>query len=1035
MSKHIGLRLGTAFAVLIAILVGIGQLGLRRTREINETLSDITGRRSAKVQLAREALKFSNRNSRLTMEIFLVQDRALIDRLLATRAENTRKISELVAEIERRCESEKEKQLLAAVETTRKPYIDSYLRALHLLVEEKKHDAAEAVMVNETLPALLKYHATWDEFVEFQQSQLDAAAERAKVDYGRARGLAYFLVALAVAVALTIALLVTRETVHRTGELTDANRQLARESEERRHAAQELCEREDRLRLILESTAEAIYGVDLEGRCTFCNPACLRLLGYKHSNELLGKNIHGLIHHSRADGTAISLEESPIFQAFKRGQGVHVADEVLWKADGTRFPAEYWSYPQRKGEEVVGAVVAFIDITERKVAEEALRESQQLFQSAFQHAGVGMALNDLDGHWLQVNPALCDFLGYSSSELLATNFQAVTHPDDLQQSLLSLRQLIARTQRVYQLEKRYLHKDGHVVWGLLTVSPVCDSEGNPVYVVAQIQDISKRKQAQDDLREREAQLQLLLDSTAEAIYGIDLDGKCTFSNRACLKLLGYHDPVDMLGKNMHTLVHHSHGDGSPFAVEECRIYRTFSQGGATHCDSEVLWKADGTSFPCEYWAFPVLREGKRVGCVVTFVDITARKQAEDALRRAHAQSELFINSVPSILIGTDVHGKITRWNLAAANTFAMSADQVRGQSLKDCGIRWIAPDIENEIDSWLAMEETSRHINLPFERDGARHFLGVAIHRVLFADETSVGLLITGADITERRHLEEQLRQAQKLEAIGQLAAGIAHEINTPTQYVGDNTTFLKQSWSAISEIARAAQRIAQECRNGGISAEATAHLGQCLAEGDLDYLLEEIPNAIDQSLEGVQRVAEIVRAMKEFSHPGAEEKSALDINRAIDTTITVARNEWKYVAEMETRFDPNLPLVHCHAGEFNQVILNLLINAAHAIRQVVGDGSGGRGKIVIATKGEQHWVEISIQDSGCGIPEDIQSRIFEPFFTTKPVGQGTGQGLALAHATIVRKHGGRIWFETTVGKGTTFFVSLPVSPLTEEKA
>lgn len=673
---------------------------------------------------------------------------------------------------------------------------------------------------------------------------------------------------------------------------------------------------------------------------------------------------------------------------------------------------------------------ARLDAGSQIVVQKALRESQQLFQSAFQHAGVGMALTDLSGNWLQVNPALCDFLGYSSGELLATNFQAVTHSEDLPKSLSSLQYFLAGGHKVYQLEKRYLHKDGHVMWGLLTVSLVCNAAGKPAYLVAQIQDITKRKRAEEALREREAELQLLLDSTAEAIYGIDLSGNCTFSNRACLKLLGYTQPSDLLGKNMHYLLHHSYADGSPFPMEQCRIFRTFRQGGSMHVDSEVMWKANGTSFPCEYWSYPVWREGKLAGCVVTFVDITGRKLAEAALRAAHAESELFINSVPSILIGTDAGGHITRWNLAAANTFALSASEVRGRSLKDCGIKWIAPGVENEIDSWLDMEETSRHINLPFEQYEQRHFVGLAIHRVSFANEKSLGLLITGADITERRHLEEQLRQAQKLEAIGQLAAGIAHEINTPTQYVGDNTTFLKQSWSAVRQVARAAQRIDQESKAGTASAEAVADLRWCLREADLDYLLEEIPKAIDQSLEGVQRVAQIVRAMKEFSHPGSEEKSALDINRAIETTITVARSEWKYIAEVESCLDPQLPLVHCNAGEFNQVILNLLINAAQAIRQVVGDGSAGKGKIVIATRGDQHWVEVSIHDTGCGIPEEIQSRIFEPFFTTKPVGQGTGQGLALAHATIVRKHGGSIWFETTPGKGTTFFVSLPVVAL-----
>jgi signal transduction histidine kinase len=178
--------------------------------------------------------------------------------------------------------------------------------------------------------------------------------------------------------------------------------------------------------------------------------------------------------------------------------------------------------------------------------------------------------------------------------------------------------------------------------------------------------------------------------------------------------------------------------------------------------------------------------------------------------------------------------------------------------------------------------------------------------------------------------------------------------------------------------------------------------------------------------------VAEIVRAMKEFSHPSSEEKTALDINHAIETTITVARNEWKYVCTVETCLDPRLPLVPCHAGEFNQTILNLLINAAHAIRQAIGDGIAGKGKIKLSTRQDGDQVEISIEDTGCGIPEEIQSRIFEPFFTTKPVGQGTGQGLALAHTTIVRRHDGRLWFETVAGKGTTFFIRLPLAPVTE---
>ena len=268
--------------------------------------------------------------------------------------------------------------------------------------------------------------------------------------------------------------------------------------------------------------------------------------------------------------------------------------------------------------------------------------------------------------------------------------------------------------------------------------------------------------------------------------------------------------------------------------------------------------------------------------------------------------------------------------------------------------------------------------------------------------------------LEERDRLEDNLRQAQKLEAIGQLAAGIAHEINTPTQYVGDNLRFLKESFGELDSV------ITQLVEAGGGTAR------KALDSADFDYLKEEIPRALNQSLEGVDRVAKIVRAMKEFSHP-AREKTATDLNRAIQSTITVASNEWKYVAEMEMDLDTELPSVHCSPAEFNQVVLNIVVNAAHAITDVVGDGGKGKGKIRVKTRAEGDWAVVEIADTGKGMPTHIQQRIFDPFFTTKEVGKGTGQGLAIAHNVIVDKHGGTIKVVSSPGQGTTFIIRLPI--------
>ena len=274
--------------------------------------------------------------------------------------------------------------------------------------------------------------------------------------------------------------------------------------------------------------------------------------------------------------------------------------------------------------------------------------------------------------------------------------------------------------------------------------------------------------------------------------------------------------------------------------------------------------------------------------------------------------------------------------------------------------------------------------------------------------------------LEERDRLEDNLRQAQKLEAIGQLAAGIAHEINTPTQYVGDNLRFLKESFGELDSL------LTQLVMLGGAPA------GKLLGEADFDYLKEEIPRALNQSLEGVDRVAKIVRAMKEFSHP-AREKTATDLNRAIQSTITVASNEWKYVADIEMDLDANLPAVHCSPAEFNQVVLNIVVNAAHAISDVVGDGGKGKGKIRVKTRPDGEWAIVEIGDTGAGMPPHVQQRIFEPFFTTKEVGKGTGQGLAIAHNVIVDKHGGTIKVSSAPGKGTTFTIRLPIGGLNSD--
>jgi PAS domain S-box-containing protein len=405
---------------------------------------------------------------------------------------------------------------------------------------------------------------------------------------------------------------------------------------------------------------------------------------------------------------------------------------------------------------------------------------------------------------------------------------------------------------------------------------------------------------------------------------------------------------------------------------------------------------------------------------------------QEELRLAKAQAEqaaktkaCLLEAAPVFFIGIDAEGVIFEWSPAAERIFGISIVDALGLRFRSLPIPW----------NWEAIEQA---ISRCRETLGRVTVEAVAVHRpdqsdallrlilTPLLDDQTVSLVLMGEDITERRRLERDMAQAQKLEAIGQLAAGIAHELNTPIQYVGDNVRFFREAWADLSPLFDTLAGHAAHAQGATSPAQLAVALDELCRRVDLDYLREEIPKALAQSLEGLERVATIVRAMRNFAHPDTGDKVLTDLNQAIESTAVVSRNEWKYVAELVMDLDRNLPPVPCLPGEFNQAVLNLIVNAAHAIADVVGN-SGKKGTIRITSPQVGEWAEIRVSDTGTGIPQAIRERIFDPFFTTKPPGKGTGQGLAIARSAIVNKHGGTLTFETEVGRGTTFIIRLPL--------
>ena len=333
----------------------------------------------------------------------------------------------------------------------------------------------------------------------------------------------------------------------------------------------------------------------------------------------------------------------------------------------------------------------------------------------------------------------------------------------------------------------------------------------------------------------------------------------------------------------------------------------------------------------------------------------------------------------------------------------------------------IAGAVQEELASttrWAAFEQ-ERAGELALARD-ALAANNVAL-RAAQEDADAAYKKLQG-EVIARERLEKELRLAQKLEGIGQLAAGIAHEINTPMQYVGDNVTFLTRAFAKLSEhVAVADAALTGETAKS--LEEARGLLDASRAQLKLKFLLENVPKSLRDAASGIEHVSSIVRAMKSFAHVDHDEKVTGDINQAIRDTLMVAQSEYKSVANVETDLG-ELPPVICFLGRLNQVFLNLIVNAAHAISEAK-PATGGKIRVVSRVK--DNVVTVTISDNGGGVPEGIHDKIFDQFFTTKPVGKGTGQGLSLARGIVVEAHGGTLSFETAQGKGTTFHIRLPV--------
>lgn len=665
-------------------------------------------------------------------------------------------------------------------------------------------------------------------------------------------------------------------------------------------------------------------------------------------------------------------------------------------------------------------VVTHEDITERRRAAQALQSSERRFRSLIENAADILTILNAGGTIQYESPSVERSLGYAAQARVGRSLFEFIDPDDLPQLVDTFTECLRRPDENIPVNFRFLDAAGacRIVEG--TLKNLLEDPA-VAGVVMSSREITEQERAE----EARARLTAVLNATPDFVGMTDAHGRLSYLNRAARRMMEIDDEEDVSGINLPDL--HPHwaneliiDEGMPTAIRE-----------GVWTGETALLGPHGKEIPVLQ---AILAHRTPSGAVEFFSttarDITERKRGEEALRESNELFRQLAENITEMFWIFDLRvGRPVYVSPAFEKIWGRPVRSVYDDPASF--LEFVAPADRHEVTRSAVQpgQEDGEDLQYRIVRpDGSSRWLRARSFPIRDGDGSTYRIAGLTEDVTERKQLEDELRNAQKLESIGQLAAGIAHEINTPIQYVGDNIRFLKDAFGDLAELLGKHGELLSAAREGAVAPDLLEEVDALALDLDLEYLLGEVPRAAFQSLEGVDRVAEIVRAMKDFSHPGTREKIPVDLNQALQSTLTVARNEWKYLAEVVTGFDPGLPPVPCLPGDVNQVFLNLVVNAAHAIADVVGDGSEEKGTITVSTHHDGGWAEVRIRDTGAGIPEAIRSRIFDPFFTTKQVGRGTGQGLTISHNVVVEKHGGTLTFESETGRGTTFIVRLPLS-------
>ncbi|MGA2062039.1 MAG: PAS domain S-box protein [Thermoguttaceae bacterium] len=771
---------------------------------------------------------------------------------------------------------------------------------------------------------------------------------------------------------------------------------------------------EEQIRLLLNTTAEAIFGCDLNGICTFCNHACVRLLGYKHQDELIGKNMHYLMHHSHADGTSVPFEECPTFQMGKRGEHLHYEDAILWRADGTCFHAEYWNHLQRVGGEAVGITGSFYDITKRKQMEEALQAGEQWHRRVAENMSDVIWAMDFTGRIIYISPSIMQMLGYTPEEATQLTYEQMTTPSSLglvHQKFEEALAMATANQRIEIdcFETEFFRKDGSTAWGELSVSGMYDTSGNAIGFQGMTRDITKRKQMEEALRDSEQRYRTLLENAPDGFIFHDVNGKIFDVNRRICELLGYSREelinervfVFEVGIKPESLLEHT------WVMPEAEFPTTVFG---------VHRRKDGSTYPAEIHLNWIRIDGQRM--IMAMVrDITQRKMAEDALREQTQLLSTVIDGIPDVIALQKPDQTIIRYNKAGYVFHGLPPDEVRGRKCYEV----LGRDAPCEICATKIALKT-KQISL-VEKFLPERNIWIEDRSIPVLDEQGKVYLIVEElrDISDRKRMEEeQARYNATLEAKNKALAEYSQMAESATRA---KSAFLANMSHEIRTPMTAILGYAQHLLHEEGLEKAPPHRVEAFRtiERNGQHLLRLINDILDLTkIESGKFETERIMC------------SPLSILADVTSMMRVHAIGKKLPLKLEYA-SPIPQTINTDPTRLKQILVNLVNNAIKFTET-------GEVRIVVRLlkgDGENHKLCFDIIDTGIGITPDQIKLLFQHFTqadasTSRKFG-GTGLGLAISKR-LAELLGGDITVSSIPQTGSTFTFTISTGPLEEIK-